>query len=193
MQWSKLKQMVKARLAPSVAKRVDFHCARYRHAADGDGRCWITVDGKEVADFCQFRASIAYFRLAAQLREVAGAVNYRDPAQGDAYREAGQQAVEIVHRQGVYNQFEFYQALERYLSLSLEDALASPVLPIRALAVLDRRLGKRRLRTLRLSDGEHALVRALFALRCEAEQIECGAPEAEGVAATDKREIRGSS
>jgi hypothetical protein len=178
MQWSKLKQLVRERMATSVAGRVDFHCARYRHASDGDGRCWITVDGREVADFCEFRASAAYRRMAAQLRAASGAVDYRDSAQRDAYREAGQQAVEIVHRQGLYNQREFYQALEHYLSLSVDDALVSPVLPIRALAVLDRRLGKRRLRALRLDGGEHALVRALFALRCEAEQVECAAPEA---------------
>jgi hypothetical protein len=44
-------------------------------------------------------------------------------------------------------------------------------MPIRAFAMLDHRLGKRRLRTMDLS-GEPHLVRAMYPLRCEAEQVE---------------------
>jgi hypothetical protein len=42
---------------------------------------------------------------------------------------------------------------------------------VRALAVIDRRAGKRRLRSLEVGPLEHPLVRELFRLRCEAEGI----------------------
>lgn len=45
-----------------------------------------------------------------------------------------------------------------------------------ALAVLDGRLGKRRLRALALPSDEHPLVRAMFTLRCDVEGIRHPSP-----------------
>jgi hypothetical protein len=67
---------------------------------------------------------------------------------------------------------EFEQALGSMLSLSVNAMLVSENEVLRALAMLDRRLGKRRLRTLHLGDDEHPLVRLFYGLRCEAEGIE---------------------
>lgn len=66
--------------------------------------------------------------------------------------------------------------LEQYLTLTVETALVSPSPLIRALAVLDRRLGKRRLRALAFPPDEHPLVRAMFALRCDVEGIRHPSP-----------------
>ena len=57
------------------------------------------------------------------------------------------------------------------LLLSIDEALKSDNIFIRAFAMLDSRLGKRRLRTMHLSDDEHLLVRQFYDLRCEAEGI----------------------
>ena len=61
--------------------------------------------------------------------------------------------------------------LEAYLSIAIDDALASPSPLLRALAVCDRRVGKRRLRSLDTTD-EHPLVRELFVARCACEGID---------------------
>lgn len=66
--------------------------------------------------------------------------------------------------------------LEAYLSMPLEDALVAPSPLVRALAMIDRRFGKRRLRALQFAKNELPLVRALHALRCEAEGIDINAP-----------------
>lgn len=74
-----------------------------------------------------------------------------------------------------YAPYDDYQALadlEAYLAIPIDEALASPSPLLRALAVVDRRVGKRRLRALDIGPAEHALVRELYALRCEAEGIE---------------------
>jgi hypothetical protein len=49
---------------------------------------------------------------------------------------------------------------------------------LRALAVLDRRLGRRRLRTLEFRTDEHPLVIGLYRFRCTAEGIRLEAPVA---------------
>lgn len=66
---------------------------------------------------------------------------------------------------------EFEQALGFVLTLSSNQMLASQNAIVRSLAMLDRRLGKRRLREMQLGEDEHPLVRQFFELRCEAEGI----------------------
>lgn len=77
----------------------------------------------------------------------------------------------MLHEQGILTRAEFDDALWQSLSLSIDDALRSGDVVIRAFAMLDSRLGKRRLRTMHLSDDEHLLVRHFYDLRCEAEGI----------------------
>lgn len=43
-------------------------------------------------------------------------------------------------------------------------------------AMIDRRLGKRRLRSIRLTSDEHPLVRELYTVRCLAEDVESSTP-----------------
>jgi len=61
--------------------------------------------------------------------------------------------------------------MEQWAGLSLDDALVSENPIVRALSMVDRRLGKRRLRQIDLTNGEHPLVRMLFRLRCDAERL----------------------
>jgi hypothetical protein len=72
---------------------------------------------------------------------------------------------------------EFTRALVDYCDLSFDEAVASPYMLHRALAVLDRRLGKRRLKALVLSPAEHPLVRRLLALRLETEGVQPAAAQ----------------
>jgi hypothetical protein len=113
MHWSKLKQRVEERFAGSVAGRVELRLTSYRHAHDGLGRGWITVDGIEVASMCYWRS----------LRE--GSYDVRAVTEpGEPPRNAG----------AVMPPYIFTQTLVDYLSLSIEQALASPSFLVRALA-----------------------------------------------------------
>jgi hypothetical protein len=70
----------------------------------------------------------------------------------------------------------FYGALFEYTNMSLESALGSADAVLRSLALLDARLGKRRLKTIRLPEDAPALERACLHVRLEAEGI---APQAQ--------------
>ncbi|WP_337170189.1 hypothetical protein [Gemmatimonas aurantiaca] len=78
------------------------------------------------------------------------------PQQAEAYHQAYAEAAAEARGAGVYDD---------------ADALASSSPLFRALAVLDARVGKRRLRQLAATPDEHPLVRRLRVLRCEAEGI----------------------
>jgi hypothetical protein len=174
MQWSKLKSRVEALLAPTVAGRVEFRTTSYRHAHDGEGRGWITVDGEEAASFCTLRHAIERSKLEDGLRAANSGVSFRDPAQREAYYAAASQAEEILEKQGIVSQHYFEGALATYPDLSIQDALASDNIIHRAVAVLDRRLGRRRLASLSFRTDEHPLVLGLHRFRCTLERVPDG-------------------
>ncbi len=173
MRWSKLKQLVEDRMADSLQRRVEVHSTWYRRLGhDHLGRTWITIDKHEVVNMCDLRYWNQYAPLMSEIRAANNATDYRDPAQRAQYYAAYDQAEALMHQQGVYDRGDCNRLLASYLHLSVDDAFLSANVLIRALAMLDSRLGKRRLRTLQLSDDEHPLVRQFYALRCEAEGIE---------------------
>ncbi len=172
MRWSKLKQLVEDRMADSLQRRVEVHSTWYRRLGhDHLGRTWITIDKHEMANMCDLRYWNQYAPLMSEIRVANNATDYRDPAQWTQYYAAYDQAEALLHQQGVYDRGDCNRLLASYLHLSVDDALRSDEVLIRALAMLDSRLGKRRLRTLHLADDEHPLVRQFYDLRCEAEGI----------------------
>lgn len=167
MRWSQLKSNLDALRAPALGQRVALHQARYRYTREEVGRIWITVDGREIVSF----DTSSYLRRHAQLR--AGLEQSMGGAGADSTGlEPDKRATEMLRESGQYGDYQALDDLEAYLSLSIEDALVSPSPLIRALAVIDRRVGKRRLRTLDAGTLEHELVRELYRLRCDAEGIE---------------------
>jgi hypothetical protein len=70
---------------------------------------------------------------------------------------------------GEHNQWSLHDALAAYLDLALPAALSAEEPVHRGLALIDRRLGRRRFEALRLPPEEHSLVVRLYQLRAEAE------------------------
>jgi hypothetical protein len=164
------------RVAPSVRARIDLHQARYRYTLEESGRVWVTVEGREVASFDTASYVARRHIVAAGIREANGLRPYGNAGGHAAYIEADAQAEDILRRAGEYDDNRALEDLEAYLSMSIEDALASPSPLVRALASVDGRVGKRRLRTLAAERGHHPLVRALLTARCEAEKVQFGTP-----------------
>lgn len=152
-----------------MAGRVELRTTHYRHTHDSEGRGWITIDREEVHNFCTLTFWIEQNTLLEGIRSANNATDYRDPAQRAGYYHAYEQAEAILDQRGVRSQGWFENSLREYLSLTLEEALASANFLHRALAVIDKRLGKRRLKVLQLSQGEHPLVSRFLELRRAAE------------------------
>lgn len=146
MRWSKLKRLVEGRFAPSIAKRLAVHSAAYGNCTCG--HCWITLDRQVIANFC----TRAYFN-----RKLEGAAG-NNPMYSAHLVVYGK-----LSRQDAYRRmFDFVH------NLTIEEALRSGDVLLQALAVVDSRLGKRRLCALHKTDL-HALAQTLLARRCESE------------------------
>ena len=117
---------------------------------------------------CYFQAGHARLDLLDQLRVANDPSNRGSAGTPSRLRD---EAIAITRRAGVLSQEEFYALLHEYLRSSIAKSLKAEDAITRALAVIDARVGKRRLRQLANYPDEHPLVRMLLALRCEAEGI----------------------
>jgi hypothetical protein len=134
--------------------------AGYRKAYDQRGRAWLAVDGTEVAMFCDSRFENAW-------RDAGRAEGVR----GWPFTDSAHQT---IRAQGMVDKVDLLEAMGRCIGHSIEALLAHPDLTVRALAMLDRRLGKRRLAAMDVT-GAHPLVARFHSLRCEAETVEAKA------------------
>lgn len=171
VQWSKAKKRAESLFAPKTTGRVELRTTNYRHVHDWEGRGWITIDGVEAWNFCTLRYCVERNELEHGLRDANQALDFSEPEQREAYFSASRDADTILERQGKVSQYYFEEAVESYPTLTVEQALASENLVHRALAMVDRRLGQRRLRILELRTDEHPLVVGLYRFRCEVEGI----------------------
>ncbi|HET7219251.1 MAG TPA: hypothetical protein VFJ02_14440 [Vicinamibacterales bacterium] len=171
MPWRQLRAALRERVTPPLCDRIGLHQARYRYTREEVGRVWLTIDGREIVQFDTSTYLRRRAQLAAELREANRlAANGDHDGQSD-YLAADAAAADTLRRAGLYDDYGALADLEAYLSLPIDEALDSPSPLIRGLAVIDRRVGKRRLRAMAPADDEHPLVRELYALRCQADGI----------------------
>ena len=173
MKWSKCKKQLEERLASSLKGRLKYHRANYRTKLyETVGRGWISFDKVEIHNFSNRKSQFEEWKVSSQVQEFNKGLDFRDPDQREEYYRALEEAKVIVHQQDIYSLDDFLRASYEYLSLSINDALVHDSPIIRGLAMLDRRLGKRRLKNLVISPTESNLVLRLYELRCKADNIE---------------------
>ena len=127
-----------------------------------EGRSILLVDGEEIL-------KSNYFTYSRVLWERAR--DYRDE-QGLNWREAYLKTDKTVLDDGLFDQRDFYAAFQEFDNQSVEASLSSENPIVRIFALLDRRLGKRRLAALEETMGnELDWVRPFYLLRMEAEGL----------------------
>ena len=160
MQWSKRKKKVEAFFCNSIKGRVELRSTHYRGAHDEEGRGYITYDKTEIWSMCTLSFySIEYERIDDIVAR-----------EGITPCEAQKKAHDELAAEGTFNQYSYYASLDEYCNNSIEASLDSENLLIRCLAMLDYRLGKRRLRTLDFS-LESEKVKEFYQIRCECEGL----------------------
>ncbi len=174
MKWSKLKKQAEAFLADPLKQRIQYHTTHYimaRGNYEGHGRAWITLDGQEIASFSEIEYELAYVKTVTELRQASGFVDYQNPDHQEGYYLADKQAQKRLKENGRFSQSHFISALKNVIQLSIEQIIESNDPVIFALGMLDRRLGKRRLRDLDFGEEQKALASKLYQIRCEAENL----------------------
>ena len=151
MRWSKLRSLVTEGFADSIRSRVDIQSTRYGNCSCG--HAWITLDGEVIANFCTRAHSIAQ-GMEATSAKVATTPRHQFAKFGELSRQDAYEAC-----------WDFVHNLPIAAALTDVDPL------VQTLAVLDRRVGKRRLAQLN-SSHYHPLAAVLLGVRREAEGLD---------------------
>lgn len=163
MIWSKLKKSAERLLADTLKEHLKIYLTHY---GSGEStmmnRAWLTWDGEEISTFSTIRWLRERDALVAQFSGVDALMD------SQTLRE---EAASSLAQQGNYPVERFLGALETYVSLGIDEALQSGDELVRAWAMFDRRLGKRRLLAIGQQAIEHPLMRDWYRRRCEAEAM----------------------
>jgi hypothetical protein len=132
---------------------------------DHDGRAWITLDGEEILNMVHIWKWLYEVKKRAALK--AGET---DLWKWQNYEEYKEEAEKELENDSYFTQTHLGSAMHDYQSLSAEEILTSENPIIRAIGMLDRRIGVRRLKKIHVK-SEHPLVVATYVFRCKAEGI----------------------
>ena len=139
-------------LCPALRGHIQYFATSYSKSADHEGRAAIRMDGVEVLRSHHLRST-----------------TLKDH---DSAKEAINQAHAFALEQGTFDQKVFYEAFGIFDNQSIEKSLVSQNPLVRIFALLDRRLGKRRLLALEESmEQELDWVRAFYVIRMQAEGL----------------------
>ena len=162
--WSGIRKKLEADyLCPALRGRVRYFATTYRESHDQEGRAAILVDGGEILKSNYFEYDGSFWSMYYRLGKDASVIK------------------QIVLNRGLFDQRIFYTAFQELDNQSIESSLASKTPLVRIFALLDRRLGKRRLAALEdVMEKELDWVRPFYRLRMKAEGLRLKSDRKEG-------------
>lgn len=161
MKWSKLKKEIEQKLADKLQGRLHFFTTTYSNSSLG--RSWVTFDKVQIANF---ETSLSYLNYGAYFHVLTNAhPYYTHDSIDDSKRNP-----DLPMERGEFSQFDFLKSCWDYLQLNIDDALANKNPIIQSLAMVDKRLGKRRLIEIDFNEL-HPLTRLFLSIRLQTENI----------------------
>ena len=162
--WSGIRKKLEADyLCPALRGRVRYFATTYRESHDQEGRAAILVDGGEILKSNYFEYDGSFWSMYYRLGKDASVIK------------------QIVLNRGLFDQRIFYTAFQEFDNQSIEASLTSRTPLVRVFALLDRRLGKRRLAALEdVMEKELDWVRPFYRLRMKAEGLRLKSDRKEG-------------
>jgi len=157
VQWSKLRAAVRSLICPELRGRVDFHVTGYHQRRSTRVRSGeITLDGEPVLHLSYDRFCREGDGWFASVRGLSRAV----PSSAETPWCSEQ-------RDEIHPPQQLGDAMRAYLDMPVQLALKSQNPFVRSLAIIDRRVGRRKLEELEIDSEEHSLVREFYRLRMQ--------------------------
>lgn len=159
--WSGIRKKLESEyLAKSLQGHIQYYATTYTRSHDHEGRAAIRYDGKEIIKGCYWYN----WTKADQFP--------KDEKYERRMREENAFMDDTALKLGVFDQRSFYAAFQEFDQQSIEKSLKSENLIVRIFAVLDRRVGKRRLLMMKDTiEQEPNTFKEFYAIRARAEGI----------------------
>ncbi len=162
--WSKIrKKLEQDYLADSLKGRITYFSTSYSYAPDHIGRAAIRLDGREILKSDYIHLHNLQWK---SYKEISDNNEHSDIS--DVWAKSW---IEAIKKGGFDNQW-FYYSFNEYDNQSIEISLQSENTLVRIFAVLDRRVGKRRLKELsELWADEQEFLLLFLKIRMQAEGL----------------------
>ncbi len=159
--WSGIRKKLETDyLAKSLQGHIQYYATSYRKSHDHEGRAAIRLDGKEIISGC-------YLNNWLKAHQFPKDEKYDKRMNTEmAYID------NIALKLGVFDQRCFYNAFSEFDNQSIEASLKSNDLIVRIFAILDKRIGKRRLSLMKEKiTNESEIFQKFFMIRVKAEGL----------------------
>lgn len=159
--WSTIRHKLENNyLADSLKGHIRYFATSYSKCPDHEGRASILLDGKEIIEGSYYGRWKNYHLLPKD-ENYRIRISYEFPIMDD-----------IAVKFGQFDQRCFYRAFDEFDNQSIEKSLSSDNALVRIFALLDRRTGKRRLRSIKENiHNEGEIFKMFFNIRANAEGI----------------------
>lgn len=163
--WSKRKQLLESNICATLQGRISLNLTNYRsnNKREPESRFWISLDKKDIFSISKLKWLREWQETRKELLS-----NRNENENLDVY----DQAETILKNRGFYYLGDVENSLHEYLSIVFDEALQSRNMIIKGLAMVDRRLGIRRLKNIKLPPDEFDFVVKMYKIRCESEGLE---------------------
>lgn len=161
--WSKMRKILEQdNICESLKGRIQYFATRYRKSHDQEGRVAIRIDGKEGFKSCFF--DWQHKRVEAKKSVVIP--NMEDMPWWEYWDRIHLETENF----GGFDQYGFYEAFYYYQNHSIEESLVNESPIVRLFAILDKRVGKKRLEKILLEiELQPAWLQVFYRLRIESE------------------------
>ncbi|MFM9276912.1 SF0329 family protein [Paenibacillus jiagnxiensis] len=185
MSWSKLKQQLESFLSPALNGRVEYRAPGYRYLPDKSGICYIAVDKKNILNMSDKTSSIRWYQTELEIKndpDIQISITHDDieaikkDTKGTVpedrliviarSRKSSGLAKELLSAQTSLSKSNFIVVANKFLSTSVEESIESNDILLNILALVDRRVGKKRI--LNMSEKmklKHPIVQFFYDLR----------------------------
>lgn len=185
MSWSKLKQQLDGFLSPALQGRVEYRAPGYRYLPDKSGICYISVDKKNILNMSDKTNPIRRYQTELEIKNdpdiqipitnddiEAVRKDTKGPVPEDRLiviarsRKSTEHAKELLSAQASLSKSNFIVDANKFLTTSIEKSIESNEILMNILALLDKRVGKKRM--LNMSEEiklKHPIVQYFYELR----------------------------
>ena len=165
LSWSAMRKILEQKnICDSLKGRIQYFATRYKKSHDREGRIAIRLDGKEIFKSC-------FYDWEIKRAEAWDEINI-SKGRKTSYKESGEQMELGALDKGGFDQHGFYNAFFIYQNSSISNSLVSPDPVVRLFAILDKRVGKKRLiNILSEIDEQPEWLQVFYRLRFESDKI----------------------
>lgn len=185
MVWNKLKQQLEGLLAPTLIGVVEYRVSGYKYTSDKSANCYLTVNKEEIFNMKCLKSQVVWYKTEQEakgdddlkiyvssddiekVRVQSGGKIPEDRLKIIAYsHKLADYAKEVLTAQSNLTKTDFQKIATIFLTTSIDKCLDSDDIILNVLAIVDRRVGKNRLRKMaHIMQMKHPVVRYFYDLR----------------------------